>query len=386
MKSLGLSSSDLADYIAALLGHHTLTTRCLILDTDHNVQGEAQVIDGQVTVDATADITRSASVTLYDADHLLALDSAAPVDGALYLDRMIQLAYQVTWYPEGEPEPKTITCPIFTGPIDGLSRDDATVSVSAQGKEKLSQKPAWRTMNYQPGNLRTALVRSLLAWTGETRFSIEPWSLRSAHVVGITFETPVWSLAKDLAGDRMLYYDGAGTAVMRKPLTMPVFTFRDGDGGSLLTKPQITYSTENVRNVVRVKGGIPKGAKYPVQYTAYAPANHPLSAQSLGRNGYARHLVEIIEDQDLLTVAACKARADLALALALKTDTAVAFDGIPIPTMEWGDLIGVNAAGFTNTSRLDQFTLPCKAGESMSYGYNDRRSTLNKARIRGRRR
>lgn len=386
MKSVGLSSADLTAYISGLLGNHTLTVSCLILDMNHNVQGSAQVLDGQVTVDALADVTRSASVSLYDPDHQLALDSNAPTDGALYYDRMIQLSYDITWYHEAETEPRTVSCPIFTGPVNQMSRNDRTVSVEAQGKEVIAQKLAWRTMNYQPGNLRTALVRSLLAWTGETRFSIEPWTLRSAHVVGVTFETNVWSLAKDMAGDRMLYYDGAGTLVMRKPLTNTVFTFRDGEGGSILTKPQVTYSTENVRNVVRVKGGIPKGAKYPVQYTAYAPANHPLSAQSLGRNGYARHLVEIIEDQDLLTVADCRDRADRALALALKTDTAVTFDGIPIPTAEYGDLIGVQSAGgFTTTARLDQFTLPLKAGASMAYGQNDRRATIGKSNIRRRR-
>lgn len=385
MISLGLSAADLTAYIQGLLGNHTLTVRCQIMDTMHRVQGEAQVIDGQVTVDALADITRSASVSLFDPDHLLALDSDAPVDGALYLDRMISLSYEVTWYREDEVEPRTVLCPIFTGPINQLSRDDATVNLDALGKEVLAKRPAWRTMNYQPGNLRTALVRSLLAHTGETKFSIEPWTLKSANVVGVTFETDVWSLAKKMAGDRMLYYDGAGTLVMRKALTSTVFTFRDGQGGSLLTKPQITYSTDNLRNIIRVKGGIPKGAKYPVQYTAYAPAGHPLSAQSLGRNGYARHLVEIIEDQDLMTKAACKERADTALASALKTDTAVKFDGIPIPFLEYGDNIGVQSVSGSAISRLDAFTLPLTAGASMAYGYNDRRSSLNKARIRSRR-
>lgn len=392
MLSLGLSADDQAAFIRGLLGTHTLRVRVQILDTTHRLQGDVStmLLDGAVTVDALADVTRSASLSLYDPDHQLQLDSNAPVDGALYYDRMISLAYQVTSYEYVNPdngEPITVTVPVFTGPISSMDRDSDVVSLEAMGKEVFSQPPsyAWRTRNYGIGTLRTSIVRELLENTGETRFNIEPWSLRTANVFGVTAETNVWSLAKKMAGDRMLYYDGAGTLVMRQPLTRTVFTFTDGDGGSVLTKPKFSYRTDDLRNIVRVKGGIPKGWKTQVVRTAYAPASHPLSAQSLGRNGHARHLVEIIEDQDLVTPEACQERADKALALALKTEVAAAFDGIPVPMMEWGDMIAVRAGGVSVSSRLDQFTLPLKAGESMAYGFNDRRSTVAKAAIRRRR-
>lgn len=382
MFGLGLTSADQAAFLRGLVGSHQLRIRVQVMDTAHRVMGDASEMlqDGSVTVDATADITRSASLSLWDPAHLLALDSNAPVDGALYMDRMIGVAYQVY----SPAYPVVVTCPIFTGPISKLTRDDDTVSIEAQGKEVFAQRPAWRNKNYGIGTLRTSIVRELLAETGETRFNIEAWTLRTAHKFGVAFETDVWQLAKKMAGDRMLYYDGAGTLVMRKPLTRSVFTFRTGDGGTLLTKPTVNYATDDLRNIVRVKGGIPKGQKYPVQKTAYAPASHPLSAQSLGRNGKARHLVEIIEDTDLLSAADCMERAEAALASALKTATDVSFDAIPIPMMEWGDMIDTKTPESSSTSRLDQFTIPLKAGESQAYGYHDRRATVNKAAIRRR--
>lgn len=379
-----LSAADFALFLQGLLGSHQLRSRLQIMDTSHQVLGDVteQLLDGSVTVDALAEVTRSASLSLFDPGHVLQLDSSAPTDGVLYLDRMIGISYQIY----SEVFPQTVTVPIFTGPLSKVSRDDDTVTIEALGKEVFAKQPAGRTRSYSKGWYRTQIVKELLTETGETRFDIEAWTLRTADVFGVTFETDVWSLAKRMAGDRMLYYNGAGTLVMRRPLTRTVFTFRDGDGGSLLTKPQIDNSTDDLRNIVRVRGGIPKGAKSPVNYTAYAPASHPLSAQSLGRNGKARRLLEVIEDQDLLSLQACKERAVAALNSALKTATAVAFDAIPVPMMEWGDLIGTSAAGVSATSRLDQFTLPLRAGESASMGYNDRRATLNKPAIRGRKR
>jgi hypothetical protein len=378
-----LSAADFALFLQGLLGSHQLRVRVQILDIAQKVLGDVsdQLLDGSVTVDATADITRQASVSLLDPGHVLQLDSGAPSDGVLYADRMIGISYQIY----SEAFPQTVTIPIFTGPVAGVDRDDRTVVVSALGKEVLAQRPAWRTRSYSKGWYRTQIVKDLLAETGETRFDIEAWTLRTADVFSVSFETNVWALAKKMAGDRLLYYNGAGTLVMRKALTRTVFTFRDGNGGSLLTKPRIGHSTDDLRNIIRVKGGIPKGAKYPVQYTAYAPASHPLSAQSLGRNGKARHLVEIIEDTDLLSVKDCKERAESALKSALKTATAVTFDARPVPMMEWGDLIGTSAAGVSSSSRLDQFTLPLRAGESASMGYNDRRATVVKANIRRKR-
>lgn len=383
MIGLGLSAPNLALFIQGVLGTHQLFIQVQITDNAQKVLGDVSgmVLDGSVQVDALADVTRSCSLSLWDPQHLLQLDSNAPTDGALYLDRMIRVNY-VVW---SEEYPEAVAVPVFTGPISHLSRDDNVVTVEALGKEVFAQRPAWRTRNYSKGWYRTQIIKELLTETGETRFNIEAWTLRTAGVFSVTAETDVWSLAKRMAGGRLLYYDGAGTLVLRKALTKPIFTFRDGDGGSILTKPEISYDTSDLRNIVRVKGGIPKGAKYPVQYTAYAPASHPLSAQSLGRNGKARHLVEIIEDTDLLSVKDCKERADGVLSSALRTATAVSFDAVLVPMLEWGDLINVNCAGTFSTSRLDQFTLPLKVGESMAVGYNDRRATVAKTNIRRRR-
>ena len=128
-------------------------------------------------------------------------------------------------------------------------------------------------------------------------------------------------------------------------------TFAAGDGGTILTDPQVNYDAENARNVVWEVGGTPKGKKVPVQYAAYADRNHPMSDQSLGRNGKARHLVEKIEDNDLLKVADCKERAEYELSRSLQLYIDVSFDAVPAPFLEEKDAVAVKTADYAAVLR-----------------------------------
>lgn len=380
MMALGLSAADMAAYVRGLAAPHQLRIGVRILDMNHRVVADVSnlLAGGQVTVDTTKKVTRSASLELTDHQRILPFDSNAPVDAALYYDRMIQITFGVLAPSELDD---WVDCPVFTGPISDMSRSGPTVSVECLGKEWLAQRPAWRTKNYKIGTLRTDIIRELLADTGETRFNIEPWTLKTANLYGVTRETDVWTLAKRMAAGRLMYYDGAGTLVVRRALPRSIYTFAEGTQGTVLSDPQINYQADGVRNIVWVVGGTPKGKKYPVQYTAYAQASHPLSAQSLGRNGKSRHIVEKIEDGDLLRESDCKDRAQAELTRLLQLNVAVAFDAMPIPFLEEKDAVTVKTRNFAHTFGLDQFTIPLEAGQKASVGYVERRSA-NRAKIR----
>jgi len=381
MIGLGLTATESAAYVQALATSYQLRVRVQVMDTTHKVLDEVSDMlqSGQVTVDTSRDITRSASLELLDPKGVLPFDSNAPYDAALFMDRMLRITYGIRspgllddW----------VDCPVFTGPISKLSRSGPVVNVECLGKEWLAQRPAWLTKNYRIGTRRTAIIKDLLSSiTGETRFNIDDWTLKTAHVFGVTRETDVWSLAKRMAAGRLLYYDGNGTLVCRPALARSVYTFKQGTGGTLLSDPEIDYQADEVRNIVWVVGGVPKGAKYPVQHTAYADKNHPMSAQSLGRNGKARHLVEKIEDNDLLKESDCKERAEAELTRFLQLYVSVGFDAIPVPFLEEHDAVTVQTDRFSQRFGLDQFVIPLVAGASSSVGYVERR-TANKSKIR----
>lgn len=55
----------------------------------------SKILDGEVQIDATADVTRSLNLTLHDPNHRLHFDAESPADGALFADRFIRVYYQV---------------------------------------------------------------------------------------------------------------------------------------------------------------------------------------------------------------------------------------------------------------------------------------------------
>jgi len=377
-----LSAADQAAYLKSLSSSYNLQVQILIMDMAQNVLADISdmLVDGQVNADKTAEVTRSASLTLFDKDRQLPFDSKSPTDGQLFYDRMIRIVYSTRSY---EVFNQVVSIPIFTGPIVSMNRSGADVQLELMGKDHLAKKPAWRTKNYPIGSYRRSVIHELMTNVGETKLSLAEWAKKTANPYGVTRETDVWSLAKRMAAGMSFYYDGAGWLQLRPWMSRSIFTFATGRGGNILTEPEINYDIDDVYNIVLVKGATANGAARPVEATAYAPASHPLSAQSLGRNGYARHIPEIIEDGDLTTKAECQERADTQLAYRLAGTLNATFDAMPIPVLELDDVVQVKTTDYSFTFALDRFSLGLKAGASMSIGYVQRRS-VQKAKIRGR--
>lgn len=234
--------------------------RLLTLDGDDVSDLTDDLLDGQVNVDTTAETDRSLSLTVADPRHQLNLDSDAASDGAIYLDRMIRVDYRV--FVAGLDEWADV--PVFTGPIVTMSRNGGEIELSCLGKERLAQGQCWRPLTIKKGHNIVDAIRTILRErAGETRFAFPEKSKRLAHSVSIGRMQQPWAVAQRLAAaiDRQLYYDGAGVCRLRKIPQHSVYTFRDGDGGSVLSDPAVTYDATTVRNVVWVKGGKPKGAQ-----------------------------------------------------------------------------------------------------------------------------
>jgi hypothetical protein len=384
--ALGLSSADLRLFNLSLSTHHSIKITVQLLDLSHRYISDLSddLIDGQVSIDADAEVTRSLTLQLRDPDHSLHLDSSSPADGALYFDRMIRVIYSV----KSELLPRWVDVPIFCGPVSKMSRTADVINVECMGKESLVLPPtlAYFTKTWGKGTNRRDLVAAIMSfYGGETRYSFPRYSDKTTGPTTLTPESNIWATAKAVNGSfatRQLFYDGRGVLVMRSRPRTSTYTFKTGPGGNVTSVPVIDYDISSVRNLVTVKGAIPKGKKTPVAASVALPAAHPLNSVRLGRNGRHRVLYEVISDDNVKTTAQAQSLAKARVnSLALQA-VDISFDALVAPHLEPNDIYVLKTPDLAVTAYYKKATIPLKQGIG-SVGVLMMRST-NKTRIRRR--
>lgn len=376
-----------AAYERTLRESHRIRVRIDVYDRDEEFVEtlDAQVVEGQVDYDITADIRSSMSLTLADRDTKLAW---SPM-GKVYADNFLSAVYGVYVPADENVDGSTWTTGawvevgVFFGPITKYDRNGHEVQLEAQGKESLLLPPAKQSIGDPdpPANryMRTVLVR-LLEPFGEERIALG--DLRGKKVPGNYSIDPakirdngVWWYMRSLARSRNfgLYYDGDGYLRARRlnPGGEPSWHFQD-----LLTEPAVAYDILDVRNRVEVWDQTTKGQPDPLVRLDLLPASHPLSKESLARNGKDRILVERIEENETkMTIADGVALADGVLKQHSQGVMSVQFEHLPIPQLRLGTKVAAHveagqlAEGTTVPFTLHSYTLPLTADDSMAVGY-----------------
>ena len=393
--TLALNVNERIAYEKLLASHHSIESKVTILDLAHNELTDVskRLLDGQVTFDATAEITRAIDIDLLDPTGALHLDSSSPDTGAMFADRMIRITYTII-NPAGSVR---YTCPVFTGPITKLDRTGAAIAVEAMGKEVFGLSPAWNARTFKEKTPVTTAIRYIVTEImGENKVAIPNLRNKLARNVSVGGDKLPWPVAKQLASSigYQLYYDGNGVCRMRKLSSSSCFTFSEGSGGTIVSEPQIGFDIENVINAVEVWGKKPEKpkkaqtAKKRPHYRAVAARTHPLSPWSLGGSGTGgqrkpRYIPEVIEDEAIKTTADAKTRANRRLAAGLLESVEVKFDALCMPHLEEMDVVRVSTSQFATNFRLTTFALPLTAGADMSVGYA-RNVKPNKSVIRAR--
>lgn len=375
-----LSAAEKAEYEHRLAtGYEMRVTVTILTNEDAPVSIVSPwVVEGQVNAripdyDRKAErieVTRDASLTLLDPDRELGFDSDSPSDGAMYLDRMIGIKYGVRcsfgW----------VDVPIFTGPVTSFKRDSELVSITAQGKELFGLSEANATRTYKKGTAKNQVFRHLLESSGEdpSLIDVPPEKTGLVKSFSIAHESHRWFQAYRVARSlgREAYYDGAGHCRTPKLSTSPVWTFRHGDNGMLLSAPTIGASIDSLKNAARVVGGSPKGSKKKVVGTAQAPASSLLAAAKIGRRGVGRYMLELEEDSALNTKAKVNARAKELLKDSLTQEVTTEFLALPVPHLEPIDLVVVNSPHFAAESRVNRMSIPLTHDGQMTVGFHDR--------------
>lgn len=376
MISLGLTGAQQAIFHRTLNRSHSfrLEVDLLNLAGDHVSTVSNKVLDGQVDVDADADVTRSCTVTFLDPSHSLQLDSDSPDDGALHADRMLRVRYSVLVPDLG----RRVDVPVFTGPIVAFDRDGDKVRVQALGKEALAKRTAWRPLTLKKGMQKDEAIRTILtARYGEDWFDFPAANTsRLPAAVSLGRMGIGWDLCMRFAASisRQLYYDGAGRCRLRVRPAAAGFTFRAGHptDSNITTPLQVSHDFTELKNAVWVRGGKPKGAKRAVSAFVAAPTGHPLSPTRLGRNGVASYSVEEIDNDHLRSLKECRAAATRRLNELLLEEVGVTFDSFPIPHLDPFDVVKVQTPDFVANIRIRRFSLPLTVGGAMSVGYISR--------------
>lgn len=378
MYNPGLGTSRLKYYNALIASNHSIVISVRVMNMNHAQISDIsnRLVGGQVTVDASRDVTRSLSLTLLDPGSVLHLDSRSPDAGALFADRMLHIIYTVI-NPAGDYR---ASFPVFTGPITKMDRSGNLITLEAQGMETLGMTQQWSARTYKKGLSVSSVIRSILQSYGEGWMSIPNTAHklpRNVSVGGTEVQQTPWQIAKGLASSigYQLFYNGNGYAIMRKVPGGAVWLFRTGSGGMVTSDPQIGFDTSNVINAVEVWGKKPdapkkgKTAKKQPNARAIAARSHPFSPWTLGRNGVARYIPQVIQSDSYTTNSQCLAAARAALARGLLQSTTVAFDALPLPNLEELDVVRVQNDKFASNFRVSQFAIPLTSESDMTVGY-----------------
>lgn len=381
MLSLGLSTADQRLFEQSLITGYNLRVTIQVLTLDHVYVSDVsdKLVDGQVNWAFREEVNSSLTLTLLDPDSAIGFDTQSPSDGALFADRMLRVVYSVY----SDLLPRWVDVPIFCGPVTGMSRDDAIVSIECQGKESLYKEPsmAWSARTYYKRYKLTDTIRDVLGTKGgETKFDLPEWSNTLPRDYSLKTETPLWDFVKAVVGPDVLqqvWYDGRGVLRLRSTPATPAFTFTEAH---LTSVPKLKYNMDKIRNVALVKGGIPEG-KAQIIAIRHLPKADPASSWSLGRNGVPRPLAEVIDDSTILTQADADAKAMQVLAAIGIGNTDFDFDSLPIPHLEIGDNFQLSTRDVSMMIRVHNFSIPLKAGSPQSNG-TLRRLSSNRTRIR----
>lgn len=392
MLDLGLSSSELEAYHRGLVQSHPIRLNVELLDQNEDpiasmTAPASSVMQGsQVVTEVSSDITKQLYLELLDPRGKLNFEPGSPRDDAVWPDQLVSVEREDYIEELGG----YVSCPVFCGPITHYDWSEGTARLEASGKEALMLPPAalWKTTTFRKGTKVTTTIERIMRAYGERHFDF-PGNLKRTlpEPLSIGRVQPGWPSCQKLARaiNRQLFYDGRGYARLRKIPSEPAMVFRTSStsehDGNVVGAPNYSFDITRVTNVVEVLGAEPEGKrKKRVRAVARAPRIHPLSPESLARNGEPRFLVKRVENPNLKTTEDAQEAADRHLENGLLAVIDLAFEAFPYPHLEPLDRGVLKDNGRRTEFVLRQWTLGLDAEGTMSPGILRRRRVSKRRR------
>lgn len=427
MYNLNLTKRQTEAFWATLKTSHRMKVIVHVLNeseehtNDFNMKfGTTHLLEGSVQVDATQDVTRSLSITFLDPHKRFRWSPDHSSPGTLYSGDFLAVRYAVLvrdenrrlgvygtklhpkYHKVGSKAPLDyelsywVEVPVFWGPLTTYEANGPEITIEAQSKESLLMDPHFASDSYTLGKHQHVddAMQEVLRRVGERRFHVPRLPYRLGKEVPVHPADEPWKIlnggSADDTGKHMgglinltgkhphhCYYDAAGRFTVKRLNKQTVFRFYDD---TVLSTPDVSYDPTTFVNHVIVHGAKPKGkGKKPVKAEVSLPRHNPNSPWKLARNGKPRYLTMEVTVDSLKTESDCKQRAHHLLNHHSMVGVDVAFDCLPIPTLEPNDVVRVKVeSGFELHAPVKQFTLPLTSSDSMSIGYNKQLKTKGK--------
>jgi hypothetical protein len=350
----GLSQAGFRNYLAALQQPHERRVSAEIQTLGGTLLRSLtlNVLDGQVTVDTTAEVSRMLSLTFLDPSQSLQFEPDSPGDAPLHRSRRIQVHYAIRVPALSD----WVSCPVFTGPLWDFDRQGALVSITAHGMDRQGLGNRWSPRSFAKKSKKTTAIRALLSDIGFTRMSVPDLPATFPNRFSIGRMDQPWVKAKSIARsmNRHLFVDAAGIPRLRAYPKRAAFTF----DAALLSEPFVNRGAPTV-NIVEVIGAKPKGSKTRVSAVAALPDGNPNSPQSLAMTaGHPLYLGYKEENDHIKTKAGCFTIARRIRDEKAQTSAEIGWDSLPIVCLEEMDMVVAVSESGPFTTRAQQWTIP----------------------------
>lgn len=368
-----------------------------------------RLVSGSVTIDVTGDTSRSAEIVVADEEGKLRFEAKSPVHGAIFVDRFLEIHYEV-WVPAAS---RWMRVPIFQGPISGYERDGVEVTISAIGKESLMRDPltVYKGYTLKKGTRVSDAIARVAHEAGESHLRInkfkhqrlssdrmvsegaEPWDLIAGgkHPEGLSMRvrthtggkgkgkqdkkdkkfkrTHAPGLIHTIKDPTDCFMNGRGQLAARHDSQKVCYRFHWGR--DIATRPTLSYDEEAFINCVILTCGKPKGKSKPIRVVAELPPGNPLSPHALRRkNGKPRRYIMRSKAENITKYKDAVKHARKLLRKHSKEGVDISFECLPMPLLEENDWVELVMPEYKFKFQVKQMTISLTSDELMSLGYS----------------
>lgn len=377
---LGLTPDEHQVYLEALTSRaHMPKIIHELLDLDGGRIGAFPApADGQITVDADAEVTHAWSGTIHDPGKKLRIDADSPGAGAVYSDRMIRIRHTL----HVPALARDVTVTPFTGRITKADRDDALLAISCLGSADFGMRGCAPLTCEKGAGVVASIRRIMRERMGHRKFRFPQGPITNRKLVrdvSVGWNDEAWPwptclrLAASLGMD--LFIAGDDYGVLRRPPETVSHTFMWP--GDITAVPKVGHDAGAVTRVL-VNGK--KGVRVSVDITDVDPA-HPLAG--LQRNGVPIRTVHVVSDDKIGTDREALEVGERFLRRKVRAETIVETASVPSLHHDPGDLVALDTPDYDLRFPLRQFDIPTGTGGDMSVGFH---KLIAKPRVKRRRR
>jgi hypothetical protein len=386
--NLGLAADELASVVRCFGQSHSIRRSLRLLDLDHQPVEDISsfFLEGQVNVNAGQGdgVSRSATIGLHDPSRAIGLDVANVGEGTVS-PRYLLEATRGMYVDELE---QWVDIPAGVFWFNAPTRAGDMLNIEGQGKEALARYGVARQIAFTATANKMTVIRTILESIGETRFRLEPTTATMGKAWTLTYDTTPWEACQSIAAGmgRQLFYDAEGYVVCRTVPSSAAYTFRQGNGGTVRTEPDLGYGPEGAYNFVLAAGATPQGQNLPVRRGAVVASTHPMY---LTRGGRFVPLRYDVSNDKLTTLDQVQALANSTLANVVQDTQTGGWDSAPVWHLDEGDIVHLSdgidddlaGASYGVAIRMTSFSFPLTLG-NQSNGANRRVSRTSRQLVR----